>query len=103
MIGVTGTNGKTSCAQWIARAFDALGTRAGVLGTLGGGLVGALQPQPNTTPDAAVLQETLARLKAEGARAVAMEVSSFGLDQGRVTRTRFDVALFSYLSRDHLD
>ena len=83
MVAVTGTNGKTSCAQWIARAFDALGRRSGVLGTLGNGLVGALEPHPNTTPDAAVLQETLAALKEQGAQAIAMEVSSIGLEEGR--------------------
>jgi UDP-N-acetylmuramoyl-L-alanyl-D-glutamate--2,6-diaminopimelate ligase len=103
MVGVTGTNGKTSCSQWIAQSFDALGRRAGVIGTLGSGLVGALSPSLNTTPDAALLQETLARLRREGARVVAMEVSSIGLDQARVEGTKFDVALFTNLSRDHLD
>jgi len=103
MVGVTGTNGKTSCSQWIAQSFDALGRRAGVIGTLGSGLVGALAPSLNTTPDAALLQETLARLRHDGARVVAMEVSSIGLDQGRVEGTKFDVALFTNLSRDHLD
>ncbi|HEX6944919.1 MAG TPA: Mur ligase family protein, partial [Casimicrobiaceae bacterium] len=103
MVGVTGTNGKTSCSQWIAQAFDATGRRAGVVGTLGSGLVGALAPALNTTPDAALLQETLAQLRAAGARVVAMEVSSIGLDQGRVNGTKFDVALFTNLTRDHLD
>jgi UDP-N-acetylmuramoyl-L-alanyl-D-glutamate--2,6-diaminopimelate ligase len=103
MVGVTGTNGKTSCTQWIAHAFDALGRRAGVMGTLGSGLVGALEPALNTTPDAALLQQTLARLKDAGASVVAMEVSSIGIEQGRVNGTKFDVALFTNLSRDHLD
>jgi UDP-N-acetylmuramoyl-L-alanyl-D-glutamate--2,6-diaminopimelate ligase len=103
MAGVTGTNGKTSCSQWIARALDALGRRAAVIGTLGAGLVDQQAPLPNTTPDAALLQETLAKVKSQGAVAVAMEVSSIGLDQGRVNGTRFDVALFTNLSRDHLD
>ena len=103
VIGVTGTNGKTSCSQWIAHAFAAAGRRAAVVGTLGNGFPGALEPAPNTTPDAAVLQETLARLRQAGADAVAVEVSSIGLDQGRVNGTRFDVALFTNLSRDHLD
>lgn len=102
-IGVTGTNGKTSCTQWIAQAFERLGRRAAVIGTLGNGFVGALKPAPNTTPDAALLHETLARLKAAGAQVVAMEVSSIGLDQGRVNGTKFDVAMFTNLSRDHLD
>ena len=103
MAGVTGTNGKTSCAQWIAQALDACGRRAAVLGTLGNGLVGALAPATHTTPDVAVLHELLAQFHAAGARAVAMEVSSHGLDQGRVNGATFDVALFTNLTRDHLD
>jgi UDP-N-acetylmuramoyl-L-alanyl-D-glutamate--2,6-diaminopimelate ligase len=103
MVGVTGTNGKTSCTQWIAQAFDALGRSAAVVGTLGFGLKGSLAPLPNTTPDAALLQRTLAALHGRGARVVAIEVSSIGLEQGRVNGTKFDVALFTNLSRDHLD
>ncbi|HSV18655.1 MAG TPA: UDP-N-acetylmuramoyl-L-alanyl-D-glutamate--2,6-diaminopimelate ligase [Casimicrobiaceae bacterium] len=103
MVGVTGTNGKTSCAHWIAQALDAYGRRAAILGTLGNGLVGALAPAPNTTPDVCVLHELLTQLKQAGATAVAMEVSSHGLDQGRVNAVKFDVALFTNLSRDHLD
>jgi len=102
-VGVTGTNGKTSCSQWIARCLDACGRRAAVLGTLGNGFIDALEPALNTTPDAAVVHEMLARLKGAGAQAVAMEVSSHGLDQGRVSAVAFDVALFTNLTRDHLD
>jgi UDP-N-acetylmuramoyl-L-alanyl-D-glutamate--2,6-diaminopimelate ligase len=103
MVGVTGTNGKTSCAHWIATGLDATGRKSAVLGTLGNGLVGSLSPASNTTPDAALLHETLAALKTAGAEAVAMEVSSHGLEQGRVNGIAFDVALFTNLSRDHLD
>jgi UDP-N-acetylmuramoyl-L-alanyl-D-glutamate--2,6-diaminopimelate ligase len=103
MVGVTGTNGKTSCAHWIAAGLDAAGRRAAVLGTLGNGLWGALEEAPNTTADAALLHETLRRLRTQGAQSVAMEVSSHGLDQGRVNAVAFDVALFTNLSRDHLD
>ena len=103
MAGVTGTNGKTSCAQWIAQALDMCGRRAAVLGTLGNGLVGALAPASHTTPDVTVFHELLAQFHAAGAKAVAMEVSSHGLDQGRVNGARFDVALFTNLTRDHLD
>jgi len=103
MVGVTGTNGKTSCGHWIAAGLDAAGRRAAVLGTLGNGLWGSLEPAANTTPDAAELQETLRALRSRGAEAVAMEVSSHGLDQGRVNGVAFDVALFTNLSRDHLD
>jgi UDP-N-acetylmuramyl-tripeptide synthetase len=103
MAGVTGTNGKTSCAQWIAQALDMCGRRAAVLGTLGNGLVGALAPASHTTPDACLLQALLAKWRRDGADSVAMEVSSHGLDQGRVNGAKFDVALFTNLTRDHLD
>jgi UDP-N-acetylmuramoyl-L-alanyl-D-glutamate--2,6-diaminopimelate ligase len=103
MVGVTGTNGKSSCVGGVAQSFAYLGQRAGIVGTLGTGLVGALASGTHTTPDAGVLQETLARLKRDGAQVVAMEVSSHGLDQGRVNGVAFDVALFTNLTRDHLD
>ncbi|KAF7599279.1 MAG: UDP-N-acetylmuramoyl-L-alanyl-D-glutamate--2,6-diaminopimelate ligase [Candidatus Dactylopiibacterium carminicum] len=102
-IGVTGTNGKTSISQWIARAFNALGRRCAVIGTLGTGFPGRLNVSANTTPDAILLQEALAGFLAQGAEAVAMEVSSIGLDQGRVSACRFKVAVLSNLTRDHLD
>jgi len=103
MAGVTGTNGKTSVSQWIAAALDALGRRAAVLGTLGNGLVGERTEARNTTPDAIVLQRLLADYLRRGARAVAMEVSSHGLDQDRVAGIKYDVAVFTNLTRDHLD
>jgi UDP-N-acetylmuramyl-tripeptide synthetase len=103
MVGVTGTNGKTSCAHWIGHAFDACGRRAGILGTLGNGLVGALAPATHTTPDAPALHELLQQFRAAGAKTVAMEVSSHGLEQGRVGGIKFDIALFTNLTRDHLD
>jgi UDP-N-acetylmuramoyl-L-alanyl-D-glutamate--2,6-diaminopimelate ligase len=82
--GVTGTNGKTSSSQWIAAALTGAGAKCGVLGTLGTGFPGALADAGNTTPDALELHRTLAVMRREGAAAVAMEVSSHGLDQGRV-------------------
>jgi UDP-N-acetylmuramoyl-L-alanyl-D-glutamate--2,6-diaminopimelate ligase len=103
VIGVTGTNGKTSCAHWIAQCLERCGRRAAVVGTLGNGPIGALRPTPNTTPDAARVHEMLAEFRAAGIAAVAMEVSSHGLDQGRVNAVRFDTALFTNLTRDHLD
>lgn len=102
-VGITGTNGKTSCSQWIAQAFDLLGRRCAVAGTLGNGFSGALEAGTNTTPDAAWLHGKLRDWYGEGARAVAMEVSSHGLEQGRVTGVEFDVAMFTNLTRDHLD
>jgi UDP-N-acetylmuramoyl-L-alanyl-D-glutamate--2,6-diaminopimelate ligase len=101
--GVTGTNGKTSCSHWIAQALGAEGRKTAVIGTLGTGYPGALAEDPNTTPDAVVLQRALARFAAEGARGVAMEASSIGIDQGRTAGVKFACALFTNLSRDHLD
>jgi UDP-N-acetylmuramoyl-L-alanyl-D-glutamate--2,6-diaminopimelate ligase len=103
MVGVTGTNGKTSVSQWVARALQAAGKPSAVMGTIGNGLVEDLQPSDNTTPDALVLQRELRRYVDAGASACAMEVSSHGLDQGRVADVKYDVAVFTNLSRDHLD
>jgi len=103
MIGVTGTNGKTSCTHWLAQAFDALGKSAAVIGTLGNGFPNALSAAINTTPDPILLHGMLDQYRRQGAQTVAMEVSSHGLDQGRVNGVNFDVAVFTNLSRDHLD
>lgn len=102
-IGVTGTNGKTSCSQWIATALTALGQPCAVIGTLGSGMPGHLVHTGFTTPDAPQLQRSLAQLAAGGAKAVAMEVSSHALHQGRVNGTAFDIAVFTNLTQDHLD
>ncbi len=109
MIGITGTNGKTSCAHWAAQVLQALalqhakGKKTALLGTLGNGFPGQLQPTINTTPDAILLHQLLAEYVADGAQAVAMEVSSHALQQGRVNGAKFDVAMLTNLSRDHLD
>jgi UDP-N-acetylmuramoyl-L-alanyl-D-glutamate--2,6-diaminopimelate ligase len=101
--GVTGTNGKTSCSQWIAAALGGAGKKCGVIGTLGAGFPGALEDGANTTPDALELHRLLAGMRRDGATAVAMEVSSHGIEQGRVNGVAFDCALFTNLSHDHLD
>jgi UDP-N-acetylmuramoyl-L-alanyl-D-glutamate--2,6-diaminopimelate ligase len=103
MVGITGTNGKTSCNHWIVQMFGALGKKAALVGTLGNGFPGALQPTLNTTPDAVHLHGLLVDYLAQGAQAVAMEVSSHALEQGRVNGVEYDVALLTNLSRDHLD
>lgn len=103
LFGVTGTNGKTTVSQCLAQAYHLLGKRCGVIGTLGSGFLGELQESPNTTPDVASLHATLAGLRDAGAEACAMEVSSIGLDQQRVQAIAFDVAIFTNLSRDHLE
>lgn len=103
LVGVTGTNGKTSITQLVAQALDALGEHCGLIGTLGTGFHGALQSGRLTTPDPIAVQSTLYDLKKAGAHAVAMEVSSHALDQGRVAALDFNIAVLSNLSRDHLD
>jgi UDP-N-acetylmuramoyl-L-alanyl-D-glutamate--2,6-diaminopimelate ligase len=104
VIGVTGTNGKTSTAFWIAQMLTRAGKRCAVLGTVGCGFPGEpLSDSLLTTPDAIGLQREVLRLRDAGARALAMEVSSIGLEQGRVNGMRFDVAVFTNLTRDHLD
>lgn len=103
VVGVTGTNGKTSCSHWIAQALSALGRKTALVGTLGNGFPDDLQPTLNTTPDAVNLHGLLAAYRQQGAAAVAMEVSSHALAQGRVNAVHFDVALLTNLSRDHLD
>jgi len=103
MCGVTGTNGKTSCSQWIAAALNRKQVSAGVIGTLGFGVPGALQPLANTTPDALQVQALLKKFVDEKSAAVAMEVSSHGLVQGRLNAVAFDCALLTNLSHDHLD
>ena len=103
VIGVTGTNGKTSIVQLLASALDSLGARAATIGTLGAGLVGAIRAGERTTPDALSVQALLAEFRDAGASHVAMEVSSHALEQGRVNAIAFEVAAFTNLTRDHLD
>jgi UDP-N-acetylmuramoyl-L-alanyl-D-glutamate--2,6-diaminopimelate ligase len=102
VIGVTGTNGKTSITHAIANLLQAH-VPCGLLGTLGYGIYGALQPGAHTTPDAIRLQALLAQLKTQEVQYLAMEVSSHALAQGRVNGIIFDTAVFTNLSRDHLD
>lgn len=103
VIGVTGTNGKTSCVQLLAQALTFLGHRTASIGTLGAGLQGALREGERTTPDAISVQQLLADFRDAGASHVAMEVSSHALEQGRVAAVEFEVAAFTNLTRDHLD
>jgi UDP-N-acetylmuramoyl-L-alanyl-D-glutamate--2,6-diaminopimelate ligase len=103
VVGVTGTSGKTSTVQLLAQAFTLLGKRAATIGTLGAGLHGALRAGERTTPDVIRVHGLMAEFRAAGATDVAMEVSSHALDQHRVDGIHFDVAVFTNLTRDHLD
>lgn len=103
LVGITGTNGKTTTCHWIAHALSMAGKKCALIGTLGNGFAGALQATENTTPDAMRVHGLLADYLREGAQTVAMEVSSHALAQGRVNALRFDVAMLTNLSRDHLD
>lgn len=99
VIGITGTNGKTSCSQFLSQMLE----DCGIIGTLGWGEWGKLSKTLNTTPDALAVQKILAELLKNKKRAVAMEVSSHGLEQGRVNGVMFKGAVFTNISRDHLD
>lgn len=101
--GVTGTDGKTSCAWMLSQALAALGERCGYMGTLGFGFRDDLAEASHTTPDAVAVHDWLARFAVADAGAVALEVSSHALDQHRVDGVAFDVAVLTQLGRDHLD
>jgi UDP-N-acetylmuramoyl-L-alanyl-D-glutamate--2,6-diaminopimelate ligase len=103
VVGVTGTNGKTTCAWLLAQALTACDRPAAYLGTLGSRFAGVAQPGEHTTPDAITTQRLLSGFAGQGAAAVAMEVSSHALVQHRVAAVQFNAAVFTNLTRDHLD
>jgi len=101
--GITGTNGKTTCAWLLAQALQRCRRQCGYIGTLGAGVPPQVTPLPHTTPDAVMVHRLLAALAAADAACVSMEVSSHALDQARVNGVRFHTAAFTNLTRDHLD
>ncbi|MGZ3240912.1 MAG: UDP-N-acetylmuramoyl-L-alanyl-D-glutamate--2,6-diaminopimelate ligase, partial [Burkholderiaceae bacterium] len=108
VVAVTGTNGKTSCTQWLGSALSRLGEPTAVIGTLGVGLYsqgdhGEFSVTGYTTPDAVLLQRHLAQMRDAGAKALAIEASSIGLHQDRMNGLHCDVAVFTNFTRDHLD
>jgi len=103
IVGITGTNGKTSCAHFLADILHHIHMPCGIMGTLGNGVVGNLLASDLTTPDAITIQKTLAEFRDKGLKYVAMEVSSHSLDQGRVNGIPFTVGIFTNLTREHLD
>ena len=102
-IGVTGTNGKTTCTYLLEAILRSAGLTPGVIGTTGARIAGSPVAIARTTPEAPDLHRLLARMRHTGVRAVAMEVSSHALAQRRVDGIRFDAAVFTNLSQDHLD
>ncbi len=103
IIAITGTNGKTSCAHFLAQALNSLAVNTFIIGTLGNGHPDALEMATSTTPNACQLHTLLAKFHSQGAQTVVMEVSSHALAQGRVNGIAFQAAAFTNLSRDHLD
>jgi len=103
MIGITGTNGKTTTSQLIAKLLTASQQRCAVIGTNGAGEIDNLTPIANTTPGASQLHQLLQSFNTNNTQVVAMEVSSHALAQGRVIASLFDIAVFTNLTRDHLD
>ncbi|MCK5813455.1 MAG: UDP-N-acetylmuramoyl-L-alanyl-D-glutamate--2,6-diaminopimelate ligase [Cocleimonas sp.] len=104
VIGVTGTDGKTTVTHFIAQAMNVLvADKTAVIGTLGIGLTNKLQTTTHTTPDVLTVHKTLRQLADNGIEVVAMEVSSHALDQARVNDVKFDIAILTNLTRDHLD
>jgi UDP-N-acetylmuramoyl-L-alanyl-D-glutamate--2,6-diaminopimelate ligase len=103
VVGITGTNGKTTTSFLLQSIWEACGIPSAVLGTLGSGRPDRLRAATHTTPDAPRFQGLLADLEREGARAVAAEISSHALDQDRTYGTRFHAVVFTNLTRDHLD
>jgi UDP-N-acetylmuramoyl-L-alanyl-D-glutamate--2,6-diaminopimelate ligase len=101
--GITGTNGKTTCAWLLAQALGQCERPAAYMGTIGFGFPGVLAATEHTTDDAVTVQRRLAAMRALGAEVVSMEVSSHALDQHRVGGVRFHTAAFTNLTRDHLD
>src|SRR3990167_2085398 len=97
IVGITGTNGKTSCSHFIAAALQQLTIPCGIIGTLGYGVHGNIEPTHLTTPDAITLQKILANFLAKNIKTVTMEVSSHSLEQGRVDNIDFDIGIFTNL------
>src|SRR3989441_10214643 len=103
LVGITGTNGKTTTSYLVEALLQSVGLRTGVIGTIQYVLGDERRPAGQTTPDALALQSMLARMRDHGVRGVAMEVSSHALALARVDELTFDIAMFTNLTQDHLD
>jgi len=103
VVGVTGTNGKTTTTYVLRSIFEAAGEKAGLMGTISHAIGNRLLPSDNTTPGADQLQRLFGEMVTAGCKSAAMEVSSHSLDQGRVRGVRFAAGIFTNLTRDHMD
>src|SRR5262249_49280716 len=103
VVGVTGTNGKTTTTYLLRSIFEAAGEKAGLMGTISHAIGNRLLPSDNTTPGADTLQRFFAEMVSSHCKSAAMEVSSHALDQGRVRGIRFAAGIFTNLPRDHID
>jgi UDP-N-acetylmuramoyl-L-alanyl-D-glutamate--2,6-diaminopimelate ligase len=103
VVGVTGTNGKTSCCYLLASALERLGKRSAIIGTLGYGKINDIVKQARTTPDQITFQSILNKLHNEDTEVVAVEVTSHAAMQDRVSGVEFDVGIFTNITHDHLD
>ncbi|HEC30094.1 MAG TPA: UDP-N-acetylmuramoyl-L-alanyl-D-glutamate--2,6-diaminopimelate ligase [Gammaproteobacteria bacterium] len=103
VIGITGTDGKTSSSHFLAGALNSSGRLTGLIGTLGYGLPDQLEASTHTTPDAINVHRLLHEMREQGAQYVVMEVSSHGLDQGRINGVIVKIAVLTNVSRDHID
>ncbi len=103
IIGITGTNGKTSTSHYIGQLLQSAGYKVALMGTLGNGLIGDLQPSRNTTLEVLVLNEWLAHFAEQQVDYVVMEVSSHAVSLNRIAGLQFDVVALTQVTRDHLD
>lgn len=103
LVGVTGTNGKTSCTHFLADIYQQAGISCGIIGTLGVGFYGALKVGSHTTPDILTLYREIKALSQAGAKWIAMEVSSHSIHQARIAGLSFETGVFTNLTQDHLD
>ena len=103
LVGITGTNGKTTSVQWLSSCLNQLGKKTGFIGTTGYGDSTNINPTKNTTPDILTTQKILRHFKEQNTSHIAMEVSSHAIDQGRIDSLKFDIKLLTNITRDHLD
>lgn len=103
VVGITGTNGKTSTAFYTAQLLESIGQKTALIGTLGNGLFGALKTSFNTTPDVVQVHRLLAEFIRQGAQWVVMEVSSHALELGRIKKMTFETVALTQVTRDHID